>query len=60
MAGLISFLLLSSISAMIIAGPRVNRVVGEDYYLFRKLVRMSGKEFLDRLAVSLKLLGQHP
>jgi APA family basic amino acid/polyamine antiporter len=44
MAGVISFLLLSSISAMIIAGPRVNRVVGEDYYLFRKLGRMSGKE----------------
>jgi APA family basic amino acid/polyamine antiporter len=44
MAGLISFLLLSSISAMIIAGPRVNRVIGEDYYLFRKLGRMSGKE----------------
>jgi APA family basic amino acid/polyamine antiporter len=44
MAGLISFLLLSSISAMIIAGPRVNRVIGEDYYIFRKLGRMSGKE----------------
>jgi APA family basic amino acid/polyamine antiporter len=44
MAGLISFLLLSSISAMIIAGPRVTRVIGEDYYLFRKLGRMTGKE----------------
>jgi APA family basic amino acid/polyamine antiporter len=44
MAGLISFLLLSSISAMIIAGPRVNRVVGEDYYLFRKLGRLTGNE----------------
>jgi APA family basic amino acid/polyamine antiporter len=44
MAGLISFLLLSSISAMIIAGPRVTRVIGEDYYLFRKLGRMSDKE----------------
>jgi len=44
MAGLISFLLLSSISAMIIAGPRVTRVIGEDYYLFRKLGRLTGKE----------------
>lgn len=44
MAGLISFLLLSSISAMIIAGPRVTRVIGEDYYLFRRLGRMTGKD----------------
>ena len=44
MAGVISFLLLSSISAMIIAGPRVTRVIGEDYYLFRRLGRMTGKE----------------
>ena len=44
MAGLISFLLLSSISAMIIAGPRVTRVIGEDYWLFRRLGRMSRKD----------------
>jgi len=44
MAGLISFLLLSSISAMIIAGPRVTRVIGEDYFLFRRLGRMTRKE----------------
>jgi APA family basic amino acid/polyamine antiporter len=44
MAGIISFLLLSSISAMIIAGPRVTRVIGEDYHLFRWMGRTTGKD----------------
>jgi len=44
MAGIISFLLLSSISAMIIAGPRVTRVIGEDYHLFRWLGRTTRKD----------------
>jgi APA family basic amino acid/polyamine antiporter len=44
MAGIISFLLLSSISAMIIAGPRVTRVIGEDYHLFRWLSRTTRKD----------------
>jgi len=44
MAGIISFLLLSSISAMIIAGPRVTQVIGEDYHLFRWLGRTTGKD----------------
>ena len=44
MGGLIAFLLLSSISAMIIAGPRRPRVLGEDYYLFRLLGRLTDKE----------------
>lgn len=44
MAGVISFLLLSSISAMIIAGPRVTRVIGEDYHLFRWMGRTTAKD----------------
>ena len=44
MAGIISFLLLSSISAMIIAGPRVTRVIGEDYHLFRWMGRTTRKD----------------
>jgi APA family basic amino acid/polyamine antiporter len=44
MAGVISFLLLSSISAMIIAGPRVTRVIGEDYHLFRWMGRTTRKD----------------
>jgi APA family basic amino acid/polyamine antiporter len=44
MGGVISFLLLSSISAMIIAGPRISMVLGEDYYLFRRLSRNSRKD----------------
>jgi APA family basic amino acid/polyamine antiporter len=44
MAGIISFLLLSSISAMIIAGPRVTRVIGEDYHLFRWMGRTTQKD----------------
>jgi APA family basic amino acid/polyamine antiporter len=44
MAGLISFLLLSSISAMVIAGPRISRVIGEDYYLFRGLGKSNRKD----------------
>jgi len=44
MGGMISFLLLSSISAMVIAGPRVSKVIGEDYYLFRWLGRKSRKD----------------
>jgi APA family basic amino acid/polyamine antiporter len=44
MAGIIAFLLLSSISAMIIAGPRISKVIGEDYYLFRWLGRSSRKD----------------
>jgi APA family basic amino acid/polyamine antiporter len=44
MAGVIAFLLLSSISAMIIAGPRISKVIGEDYYLFRWMGRNSRKD----------------
>ncbi|MDD8025387.1 MAG: amino acid permease [Acidobacteriota bacterium] len=44
MGGLIAFLLLSSISAMIIAGPRLSKVMGEDYRLFRGLARTTRKD----------------
>jgi APA family basic amino acid/polyamine antiporter len=44
MGGIISFLLLSSISAMIIAGPRLSRAIGEDFYLFRWLGKNSRKD----------------
>jgi APA family basic amino acid/polyamine antiporter len=44
MAGIISFLLLSTISSMIIAGPRISKVIGEDYYLFRWMGRSSRKD----------------
>lgn len=44
MGGLIAFLLLSSISAMIIAGPRLSKVLGEDYWLFRGLARSTRKD----------------
>jgi APA family basic amino acid/polyamine antiporter len=44
MGGIIAFLLLSSISAMIIAGPRISRVIGEDYRLFRALGKTTSKD----------------
>ena len=44
MGALIAFLLLSSISAMIIAGPRISKVIGEDYHLFRWLGKSSKKD----------------
>ena len=44
MGGVIAFLLLSSISAMVIAGPRISRVIGEDYRLFRGLSRTTKKD----------------
>ncbi len=44
MGGIIAFLLLSNISAMTLAGPRVSKVLGEDYYLFRGLARHSKKD----------------
>jgi len=44
MGGIIAFLLLSSISAMIIAGPRISRVIGEDYRMFRVLGKTTSKD----------------
>jgi APA family basic amino acid/polyamine antiporter len=44
MGGIIAFLLLSSISAMVIAGPRISRVIGEDLHIFRKLGRTTSKD----------------
>jgi APA family basic amino acid/polyamine antiporter len=44
MGGIISFLLLASASAMVIAGPRINKVIGEDYHLFRWMGRASRRD----------------
>jgi basic amino acid/polyamine antiporter, APA family len=44
MGGVIALLLLSNISAMTLAGPRVSKVLGEDYYLFRGLAKHTKKE----------------
>lgn len=44
MGGIIAFLLLSSVSAMIIAGPRISRVIGEDYRLFRFLGKTTPRD----------------
>ena len=44
MGAVIAFLLLSSVSAMIIAGPRISRVIGEDYRLFRFLGKTTAKD----------------
>jgi|AntRauTorckE6833_2_1112554.scaffolds.fasta_scaffold00273_16 APA family basic amino acid/polyamine antiporter len=38
---LLTILLMSTLSSMVMAGPRVYQVVGEDYPLFRKLSRKS-------------------
>jgi basic amino acid/polyamine antiporter, APA family len=44
MGGIIAFLLLANISAMTLAGPRLSKVLGEDYYLFRGLAKHSKKD----------------
>ena len=51
MSGLISIGLLSSMSAMIWAGPRVTQRIGEDYLPLRKLARLSGGEIPRRAAL---------
>jgi APA family basic amino acid/polyamine antiporter len=57
MGGTIAFLLLSSISAMIIAGPRISRVIGEDYRLFRWLGRTTKKDIPSLAIVTQGLLS---
>src|SRR5690606_37847306 len=37
MGGVLSLLLVSTVSAMLMAGPRVLQVMGEDFRLFRRL-----------------------
>lgn len=44
MGSLISVLLLSTISSMVIAGPRISKVIGEDYRLFRWMAKKSAKD----------------
>ncbi|MBI5217787.1 MAG: amino acid permease [Bacteroidia bacterium] len=44
MGGIISILLLSTISSMIIIGPRISQVIGDDFSLFRRLSKKSKKD----------------
>ncbi len=44
MAGMIALLLISSISAMIFAGPRVTQVMGEDMSILRFFAKTNSKE----------------
>lgn len=44
MAGMIALLLISSISAMVFAGPRVTQVMGEDVQSLRFFAKMNAKE----------------
>jgi len=41
---IISILLVSSVSSMIITGPRINQVIGEDFYMFKLLARKNKKD----------------
>ena len=42
MGGVLALLLISTVSAMTMAGPRVLQVIGEDFTLFNKLSRVNG------------------
>jgi basic amino acid/polyamine antiporter, APA family len=44
MGSAIAIVLISTISSMIITGPRVSKVIGEDYHLFRWLSRKNSKD----------------
>ena len=50
MGGVLSLLLISTVSAMLMAGPRVLQVMGEDFRLFRVLARRN-KSGVPRAAV---------
>ncbi|KKN99148.1 APC family permease [Pseudohongiella sp.] len=50
MGGVLSLLLISTVSAMLMAGPRVLQVMGEDFRLFR-LLAMRNKSGVPRAAV---------
>ncbi|MDX1905320.1 MAG: amino acid permease [Thermonemataceae bacterium] len=43
MASLIALLLVSSISSMVFAGPRVTQMIGEDFPLFKRLAKTNAK-----------------
>lgn len=49
MGGLLSLLLISTVSAMLMAGPRVLQVMGEDFRLFRLLART--RDGVPRIAI---------
>jgi len=55
MAGLISLALISSISSMVWAGPRVTQVIGEDIPFFRMLARKN-REGIPFAAIVLQML----
>jgi len=60
-AGLISFGLISSISSMVWAGPRVTQAIGEDFPLFRRLAQTNAAgvprlAILTQLAIAIALI----
>jgi APA family basic amino acid/polyamine antiporter len=55
MSGIIAVLLLSTISAMVIAGPRVLQMMGEDYSIFKIMGKKNSKE-IPAMAIVLQSL----
>lgn len=53
MGVILSLLLVSTVSAMILAGPRVLQVIGEDFSLFSRLARVN-KDGIPALAITLQ------
>ena len=51
MGGIISFLLISTISSMIVAGPRVSQIMGDDIPIFGILGRKNGKDIPARAII---------
>ena len=55
MGVLLALLLISTVSAMIVAGPRVLQVIGEDFSLFSRLARVN-RDGIPALAITLQSL----
>ncbi len=54
-AGILALLLISTASAMTLAGPRVLKVIGEDYAWFARLARVS-RDGIPRMAIAVQSL----
>ena len=52
-----SLLLLSTVSSMIITGPRVTHVMGEDYHMIRWFSKLSGREIPVRAIIILGIIS---
>lgn len=57
MGGIISFLLISTISSMIVAGPRVSQSMGDDIPLFGILARKNSKDIPSRAIMAQSALS---